>query len=98
MQRDQILAILKANEHDLRARGVLHVALFGSRARNEHRADSDTDIMIETDPEARITVYDYVTLKDHITGLLEGRVDVVSRDGLKPFLRPAVTADAVYAF
>jgi hypothetical protein len=25
-------------------------------------------------------------------------VDVVTRDGLKPYVRPAATADAVYAF
>jgi hypothetical protein len=90
MRRDEILAILKANEPDLRARG--------SRARDSQRPDSDTDIMIETDPEARITVYDYVGLKDHIAALLDGRVDVVDRDSLKPYLRPAVTEDAVYAF
>jgi uncharacterized protein len=36
----------------LRARGVTHAALFGSRARGDAREDSDTDIMIEIDPEA----------------------------------------------
>jgi hypothetical protein len=45
-----------------------------------------------------MTVYDYVGLKDTIASLFDGRVDVVSRDGLKPFARPAVTADAIYAF
>ena len=45
-----------------------------------------------------MTVYDYVGLKDNIASLFDGRVDVVSRDGLKPYVRPAVTADAIYAF
>jgi len=54
--------------------------------------------MIEFDPAARITVFDYAGLKTYIAGMFEGRVDVVNRDGLKSYLKPVVTADAVYAF
>jgi predicted nucleotidyltransferase len=54
--------------------------------------------MIEVDPAARISVYDFVGLKDYIASLFDSPVDVVSRDGLKPYVRPAATADAVYAF
>lgn len=54
MTREQIIARLRENEAALRARGVTHAALFGSRARGEAREDSDTDIMIEIDPEARL--------------------------------------------
>jgi hypothetical protein len=82
----------------LRARGVAHAALFGSRARDDARPDSDTDIMIEIDPAARVTLFDYVGLKDFIASLFDGPVDVVNREGLKPYVRPAVTADAIYAF
>jgi predicted nucleotidyltransferase len=98
MNRQEILDRLRENERALRDRGVMHAALFGSRARGDNRADSDTDIMIEVDPDAHISVYDYVGLKEYIASLFDGRVDVVSRDGLKPYVRPAATADAVYAF
>ena|SRR5665213_779969 len=98
MNREDIIDRLRENERALRARGVTHAALFGSRARGDNRPDSDTDIMIEVDPEAHISVYDYVGLKEYIASLFDGPVDVVSRDGLKPYVRPAATADAVYAF
>ncbi len=98
MKRDEIIEKLKACEADLRARGVTHAALFGSRARGDDRPDSDTDIMIEVDPDAHLSVYDYVGLKEFIASLFDGRVDVVDRNGLKPYVRPAATADAVYAF
>jgi predicted nucleotidyltransferase len=98
MNREAILARLRENETSLRARGVAHVALFGSRARGEEHPGSDTDILIETDPAARVGIYEYVAIKDYIAGLFDGAVDVVSRDGLKRYVRPAAMADTIYAF
>jgi len=98
MNRQDIIARLKENEAALRARGVAHAALFGSRARGDERQDSDTDIMIEIDREAGVTLFDYVGLKEFIASLFDGPVDVVNREGLKPYVRPAATTDAIYAF
>ncbi len=85
MSRDDLLSRLREHEPDLKARG-------------DDRPDSDTDIMVEVDPAAHITVFDYVDLKEFIARLFDGPVDVVNRDGLKPYVRPAATVDAVYAF
>jgi predicted nucleotidyltransferase len=98
MNGQEIIARLKENEAALRARGVSHAAVFGSRARGDDRPDSDIDIMIEVDPAAEVGVYEYVAVKDYIAELFDGPVDVVSTLGLKPYVRPAVTADAIYAF
>ncbi len=98
MNRSEALETLRRSEQTLRSRGVRHAALFGSVARGSNRADSDIDIMIEIDPDARMTVFDYVDLKEYIAGLFDEPVDVVNRDGLKSYVQPAATADAVYAF
>jgi uncharacterized protein len=98
MDAQEILAKLRENEAALRQRGVVHAALFGSRIRGDNRADSDTDIMVEIDPEAHITIFDYAGIKEYIAGLFDGPVDVVNRDTLKPYVRPTASADAVYAF
>lgn len=98
MDRDAIIARLRAREAELRARGVAHAALFGSRARGDNRPDSDTDIMIDIDPTADMSVYDYVGLKRYIAGLFDGPVDVIDREGLKPYIRPAAESEAMYAF
>ncbi len=98
MDRNEALETLKRSEQTLRARGVRRAALFGSVARGDNRPDSDIDIMIEIDPAAEVSIYDYVGLKDYIASLFEQRVDVVTRENLKPYVRPAATADAIYAF
>jgi len=77
--------------------GVAHAALFGSRARGDARPDSDTDIMIEIDPGKDMGVYEYVGLKDFIA-LFDGPVDVVTRENLKPYVRPTALAQAMHAF
>jgi predicted nucleotidyltransferase len=98
MRPEAILAKLKENEAALRARGVSHAALFGSRARGDNRADSDIDIMLELDPAAHVTLFNYAGLKDYIAGLFDSPVDVVNREALKPYLRSGATNDAIYAF
>ena len=98
MNSQEALAILRRHERHLRARGIRHAAVFGSVARGDNQPESDLDIVIDIEPDAHITVFDYVGLKEYIAGLFEGPVDVVSRDGLKPHVRPAVTVNAIYAF
>jgi predicted nucleotidyltransferase len=98
MNSSEALEALRRSEPDLRTRGVRRAAVFGSVARGDSRAGSDIDIMVEIDPEAHLTVFDYADLKDYITSLFDGPVDVVNRDGLKPYVRPAAMADAIYAF
>src|SRR6267143_750507 len=91
MNRSEALETLLRSEPDLRTRGVRRAAVFGSVARGDSRPDSDIDIMVEIDPEAHLTVFDYAGLKEYIAGLFDGPVDVVNRDGLKPYVRPAAT-------
>jgi uncharacterized protein len=68
------------------------------RARGDNRPDSDIDIMVEIEPEAAIGVWEYAGLNRCIANLFEEPVDGVSREGLKPYVRPTATADLVYAF
>lgn len=98
MTRDEIIKKLKAREADLRAQGVAHAALFGSIARGEDHPDSDIDILVDLDPTIVVTTVDYAGVKDFIADMFDRPVDVVSRESLKPRVRPKATADAIYAF
>jgi predicted nucleotidyltransferase len=98
MRSDEIIATLRRHEAELHRQGVAHAALFGSVARGEARTDSDIDILIDLDPSARLSVFDYVGVKEYIAGLFERPVDVVNRAGLKPHIRPVVLTEVVHAF
>ena len=98
MNSTEAIETLRRSERALRARGVKHVALFGSVARAQATDDSDIDIMVEIDPDVSLTVFDYVELKEYIAALFDRPVDVVNRSALKPYVRPTATADAIYAF
>jgi uncharacterized protein len=96
MDRQDIIARLREHEAALKERDVAHAALFGSRARGDARPDNDTGI--EIDPDAPVGVWEYAGIKRCVASLFEGPVDVVDRAALKPYVRPAATSDAIYAF
>jgi predicted nucleotidyltransferase len=98
MNRQDAIAVLRQHGDALRSKGVRHAALFGSVARGDSRPNSDIDILVEFDPSARVTIFDYVGVKDYIAALFEGPVDVIDREALKPHLRRSSVRDAVYAF
>jgi predicted nucleotidyltransferase len=98
MDNQRALATLRRNEDALRARGVRHAALFGSIARGDSHPQSDIDILVEFDPDARVTIYDYVGVKNYISGLFDRPVDVIDREALKPHLLAPSARDLIYAF
>ena len=98
MNRDEVIATLQAHQQELRRRGILHAAVFGSVARREERSDSDIDILVELEPGQSLDVFAYAGLKRFIAGLFPLSVDVINEAALKRGLREPVRRDAVYAF
>ncbi|MGE5646337.1 MAG: nucleotidyltransferase family protein [Acidobacteriota bacterium] len=79
--------------------GVKELSVFGSAARGGMRPESDIDILVEFEPGARIGLIKFATLSDELQSLLGRKVDLVTKPGLKPRVRPEVLREAqlVYA-
>ncbi len=74
--KEEILNTLARDKAELQRRFKVHkLALFGSYARGEQRADSDVDILVEVDPSIGL---EFVTLAQRIEELLGVNVDLVS--------------------
>ena len=72
--------------------GIERVRVFGSYARGEARPDSDLDLLIRLLPGHGFS--DFIAFCEEAEAALGQRVDVVTEDGLSPFIRERVLAEA----
>lgn len=95
--RAEVIARLRAHEAEMCALGVTRLHLFGSAARDELASDSDVDVFIDYASET----FDYFKLcdlEDLLARILQRDVDVPTRLGLHPHLRPVIEASAIEVF
>jgi uncharacterized protein len=94
MNRSDTLALLTQHKPELQRRfGVTQLALFGSRAREQAREDSDADVLVGFDGPASSARYFGVQF--YLEDLLGCSVDLVTEKALRPQLRPFVERDAI---
>jgi len=79
--------------------GVKELSVFGSAVRGEMRPESDIDIMVEFEPGVRTGLIKFESLVGELESLAKRKVDLVTKRGLKPWVRPQVFKDArvIYA-
>jgi predicted nucleotidyltransferase len=79
--------------------GVIELSVFGSAVRGELQAGSDIDVMVEFEPGSRIGLVKFESLSEDLEALVGRKVDLVTKRGLKPWLRPHVVKEArvIYA-
>ena len=101
MERERVIAILKAHEQDFRIAGVLGVSLFGSVARGENSAH-DVDLVVRLGEDFSKPGLDYFSrwdeLEHQLSDLLGCKVDVVEEPVRKPRLQREIDRDRAIAF
>ena len=98
MNTSEIIAGLADCSNALRAEGVEHLAIFGSRARGDERPDSDLDVLVDIAPDARFSLINLsgvALLIEDKTGL---PTQIVLRRAAPPEFIARISDDLVQVF
>lgn len=100
MQRDEVIARLKASEPVLRGQGVGALYLFGSRARGEAGTDSDVDVFIDPLKDDQFGFLEFMGAYQAIRQAFGDGIEIgySTRDGLSRYVRADVEREAVRIF
>ena len=94
---NEIKRILKEHEKELKEKyGLKEIGIFGSYVRREAKEESDLDILVEFEPDARISLLEFVELENVLTDLLGVKVDLVEKSALKPRIGKQILSEVVY--
>ena len=99
MDRNEVIATLKAVESQLRAHGVGALYLFGSYARDEARQDSDVDVFVAPGTQDFYSLGHFVGGYEVIRRAVPGpEIGYGTGDGLSKYIRLTVEEEAVQIF
>jgi hypothetical protein len=73
--------------------GAHNVRVFGSVARGEASSTSDVDLLVEMDKGR--SLLDLIELSQELESFLERKVDILTDEGLSPYLEQHIHAEAV---
>jgi len=98
MDRFEIIERLRARQSLLRAAGVEHLAIFGSRARGDQRPDSDLDVLLDVPWERKFSLIDLVRVERLIGEVVDVPVSVIMRRSIKPEFMARIVPDMADVF
>lgn len=73
---------------------IARLRAFGSVLREDFTDQSDVDLLIAFEPDARIDLLDYVGIKEELSEIVGRQVDLVSEKGISKYIRDEVFAEA----
>jgi hypothetical protein len=73
---------------------IRRLALFGSVLGDDFGPDSDVDVLVEFEPEARIGYFDLAEIQFGLVDLFGRPVDVGTPDMLSPYIKSGVLQSA----
>ena len=98
MNKDEVIDKLRAHESELKAAGIVRLAVFGSVARGDNSPGSDVDLLADFDKTKRYTLLTIVRLENRLADLLGTKVDLSSPEWLKDSVKNQALREAVLAF
>ena len=94
MDRHLITKIKEVGD-PIRAKGATRVYVFGSRARDDHRRESDLDVFVDYDPVSDFSIVELAGIKRVLESALGLDVHITTRAGLNPTFKDDVEKQAI---
>ena len=94
-RKEYILTLFLKNREILRNLGIKSIGIFGSVVRDEEKENSDYDILVEFEKECR-KFYNFNQLCDFLENHLGDRFDLVTADGLSPYIGERILKEVEY--
>lgn len=85
--KERISKIKKAIIPILREHNIKRASLFGSVLREDFDSDSDIDLLVELNPEYKMSLFKLAGMEINLEESLNRKVDVVEYQSIKPTLR-----------
>lgn len=98
MTREEIITTIRTAAPALKAEGVMKLAIFGSRARGDARPDSDLDVLVEVEPNARFSLLNLVGVEHIIEDVTGLSVQATMRRSLEPRMAERIADDIIEVF
>jgi len=95
MVKEELTARLRSAIEDNPYRAdIKSVALFGSHVHGTARDDSDIDALIDFDPKATISLFEFIEIQDQLSEALGRRVDLLTPQARSQYFRDEVLQEA----
>jgi predicted nucleotidyltransferase len=98
MSGDNLVDRMRSITPTLRAKGVAHLAIFGSRARGDNRLDSDIDVLLDVDPDFPFSILHLVGVEQLISEAVGAPANAFMNRSLDPDFRKSIASDLVQIF
>ena len=73
---------------------IRRLAFFGSVLRDDFRADSDVDVLVEFDPEYRLGLFELIRMQQEFSKMIGREADFRTPEDLGRYMRDRVIAES----
>jgi uncharacterized protein len=93
--KQDLLRMLTDHHPQIKALGVRRLGLFGSFVRDNPHEMSDVDLLVEFEPGQK-TFDHFMRLSFLLEDLLQRRIELVTPEGLSPYIGPYILQEVEY--
>lgn len=98
MDTAELVSKLRTRQHNLREKGVVHLAIFGSQARGDAKPGSDLDVLLDVPWGSKFSLIDLVGIEGELSEAVGLPANAFLRRSLDDEFVRSIEADVIEVF